>query len=276
MAELDDVLIVLQRQMRRHRKTAEVPQLPWMSQQVMSLEKRGVEKRGVPPSSSNSQKILAMSSIRKWLIWLDGVLFRRNRHLRRDLLESNLVLHETPPIDPLSEAVRTSPGLSPPSYRLRCFDGAFYRRAYGCYHLQRRGFFAYFMLFRAWYVLSPPSSLRMEIGTWMALRFSIWGIIGTAQRYAMVCVVRVFLEYMDKVALKFSRAPDPARGRGGYAPMGADGWVCRLLRAVHQTLSLGPCTVSVNGAANHNRWGVVERRLPAKTQGRTVDCSFTL
>ena len=56
--------------------------------------------------------------------------------------------------------------------------------------------------------------------------------------------------------------------------MGADGWVCRLLCAVHQTLSLGPCAVSVNGAAGHNRWGVVEKWLPAKTQGRTVDCSF--
>ena len=89
-------------------------------------------------------------------------------------------------------------------------------------------------------------------------------------------VVRVFLEYMDIVALKFAKAPGPARSRGG--------WQWRSLRplalpsfdAVHQTLSLGPCTVTVNGAAGHNRWGVVERRLPAKTQGRTVDCSFTL
>ena len=44
--------------------------------------------------------------------------------------------------------------------------------------------FAYFMLFLAWNVLSPPSSLGMEIGTWMALRF--W-YIGTVQWYAVVC-----------------------------------------------------------------------------------------
>ena len=87
-------------------------------------------------------------------------------------------------------------------------------------------------------------------------------------------VVRVFLKYMDIVALKFADAPGPARGRGG--------WQWRSLRplalpssyAVHQTMSLGPCTVTVNGAAGHNRWGVVERRLPVKTQGRIFDFTF--
>ena len=47
-----------------------------------------------------------------------------------------------------------------------------------------------------------------------------------------------------------------------------------MLYAVHQMLSLVPCTVTVRGAAGHNRWGVVERRLPARTQGRTADCTF--
>ena len=132
--------------------------------------------------------------------------------------------------------------------------------------------FAYFMLFRAWYVLSPPSSLGMEIGTWMALRF--W-YIGPCCGTQWFSVVRVFLEYMDIDALKYAGAPDPFGGRGCTPSWlhGADGGVCRLLCAVHQTFSLGPCTVSVNGAADHNRWEVVERRLPAKTQGRTVDCS---
>ena len=88
MAELDDVLIVLQSQMWRHRKTAEVPQLPRMSQLDDVFGEARCGKTWSSPSSSNSQKILAMSSVRKWLIWLDGVLFRRNRHLRRDLLES--------------------------------------------------------------------------------------------------------------------------------------------------------------------------------------------
>ena len=90
--------------------------------------------------------------------------------------------------------------------------------------------------------------------------------------------LRAFLEYMAKHSLNFGRAPDPSGDRGDMlliVPWG-DGGVCRLLCAVHKTLSLGPCTVSVNGVAGHIRWGVVERRLPAKTQGRTVDCSFTL
>ena len=34
------------------------------------------------------------------------------------------------------------------------------------------------------------------------------------------------------------------------------------------------CTVTVSGAAGHNRWGVVETPLPVKTQGRTADCIF--
>ena len=37
------------------------------------------------------------------------------------------------------------------------------------------------------------------------------------------------------------------------------------------SLSLHACTVTVIGAAGHNRWGVVERGLPAKTRGRTGD-----
>ena len=40
------------------------------------------------------------------------------------------------------------------------------------------------------------------------------------------------------------------------------------------SLSLHACTVVVMGAAGHNRWGVVEMGLPAKTQGRTGDCTF--
>ena len=56
--------------------------------------------------------------------------------------------------------------------------------------------------------------------------------------------------------------------------MGAYGWVCSLVYAVHQVLSLSPCTVMVLCAPGHNRWGVVERRLPVKTQGRTLDCPF--
>ena len=52
--------------------------------------------------------------------------------------------------------------------------------------------------------------------------------------------VHVFLEYLATDALKYSRAPDPARGRGDTPRWGlmADGGVCRLLYDVYQTLSL--------------------------------------
>ena len=48
----------------------------------------------------------------------------------------------------------------------------------------------------------------------------------------------------------------------------------RLLYAVHQMLSLWSLYRSVHGAPGHNRWGVAETPLPAKTQGRTLDCPF--
>ena len=50
--------------------------------------------------------------------------------------------------------------------------------------------------------------------------------------------------------------------------MGADGWLCSLLYDVQQALSLGPCIDAVHGAPGHNRWGVAETPLPAKSQGR--------
>ena len=56
--------------------------------------------------------------------------------------------------------------------------------------------------------------------------------------------------------------------------MGADGGVCGLLYDVQQTLSLGPCAATVQRAPSHNRWGVSETTLPAKTQGRTLDGPF--
>ena len=47
-----------------------------------------------------------------------------------------------------------------------------------------------------------------------------------------------------------------------------------LLYAVQQTLSFLPCTDTVSGVAGHNRGRVVERRLLARTQGRTANRTF--
>ena len=102
--------------------------------------------------------------------------------------------------------------------------------------------FAYFMLFRAWYVLSPPSSLGMEIGTWMAWRFWYYwyGASGT-QWYA---VVRVFLEYMDIDALKYARAPDPLWGSRGMAmAVAASARLALLLRSTSDAVPLVPVQI---------------------------------
>ena len=67
-------------------------------------------------------------------------------------------------------------------------------------------------------------------------------------------------------------APSSLRGAEGR-------WRCRRLLvafsgSLHQTLSLCPCAATVQRAPSHNRWGVSETTLPAKTQGRTLDCPF--
>ena len=70
-------------------------------------------------------------------------------------------------------------------------------------------------------------------------------------------------------------------GRVHDAPWTEEDGHCapRLLHlpfAVHKVLSLVPCTAAVHGAADHNRWGVAETLLPAKTQGRNMDRSFSV
>ena len=83
-----------------------------------------------------------------------------------------------------------------------------------------------------------------------------------------------FLKYVFKYAMNYVSAPG--------LPWEAEGrWQWRSLRslalpsfAVHQLLSLVPCAVTVHGTPGHNRWGVVETPLPAKSQGRNLDVFF--
>ena len=77
--------------------------------------------------------------------------------------------------------------------------------------------------------------------------------------------------------LMYLSARDPARVVEGVCPtwlLGADGLDCGLPYVVHQLLSLGPHTVTVSGAAGHNRGKVAETPLPARTQSMTADCTF--
>ena len=67
------------------------------------------------------------------------------------------------------------------------------------------------------------------------------------------------------------------------APPGTEGkWQMaglRLLRIFSRSMSNAvpsPCAVTVHGAPSHNRCRVVETPLPAKSQGRTMDCLFKL
>ena len=97
-----------------------------------------------------------------------------------------------------------------------------------------------------------------------------------------MAVVHVFLKYVLLLSLSLAKAPGLSGGRGEMAlavasfarPALFRGAVCAFA-AVHQTWSLGPCTVTVSGAASHNRGRVAETPLLAMTQSRTADCTLT-
>ena len=95
-----------------------------------------------------------------------------------------------------------------------------------------------------------------------------------------------FLEYLAELLLIFACAPGlrpEVEGDGNGDGLGA------RVRQVRSLLLLSPCkqyrfhsfsllwqsVLRSNGAAGHNRGGVVERRLPARTQGRTVGRALT-
>ena len=65
--------------------------------------------------------------------------------------------------------------------------------------------------------------------------------------------VWAFLEYMDMHAMMFGTTPGPSRDRGEMAMAGLRRSSASF-HALHQTVSLGPCTDAVHGAPGHNRW----------------------
>ena len=71
-----------------------------------------------------------------------------------------------------------------------------------------------------------------------------------------------------------SNGPWSLRGSRGMA-MARASLVCSSLAWLH-VFSSGPCTVRGPGAAGHNRWGVAETPLPAKTRGRTRAAVFNV
>ena len=94
----------------------------------------------------------------------------------------------------------------------------------------------------------------------------------------VVVWVHVFFEYMAKITLNFTKGPWPLRrsrgdGNGGRC---ARSPCLPFLRRTPDAVPwpLRPCTAAVHRAPGHNRWGVVETPLPAKTQERTLDCIF--
>ena len=121
--------------------------------------------------------------------------------------------------------------------------------------------------------------LALTVVAWLPFFFAVYSdydVLGSVscsfgQRTSIILYAVVRASGFPRVhghrPLEVCKRPWSLRGSRGYAPHGTMGlmdWFCRLLCAVHQTLSLGPCTVSVNGAAGHNRWGVMEFRIPEK------------
>ena len=100
------------------------------------------------------------------------------------------------------------------------------------------------------------------------LRFGL----GYFHCYSGFFCLLVLTEFAFTDTWYFAMAPSSLRGAEGR-------WRCRRLLvsfsgSLHQTLSLCPCAATVQRAPSHNRWGVSETTLPAKTQGRTLDCPF--
>ena len=111
--------------------------------------------------------------------------------------------------------------------------------------------------------IPSPSGLGVELDGiiylwWYSLL--VYGLIGTGTRFRRVRVLAL---------LEVCIRPWSLQGSRGCAPMGADGWVCSLLHAAHQILSLLPCTVTANEAAGHNRGGGGDA-TSRQAQGRTV------
>ena len=91
------------------------------------------------------------------------------------------------------------------------------------------------------YVVTDAGLASHRVRLWQGGPASILTSLSGTLWYAVVrsSRVRAFLEYMAKHSLNFREEP--------LIPLGieGDGWVCRLLYAVYQMLSLGPSTVTV-------------------------------
>ena len=74
---------------------------------------------------------------------------------------------------------------------------------------------------------------------------------------------------------EFRKAPGLSGGRGEMDNGGR--FVrssCPPVMTYVRHFPFAPCAATVQRAPGHNRWGVSETTLPAKTQGRTLDCPF--
>ena len=123
-----------------------------------------------------------------------------------------------------------------------------------------------------WKNLHVQSGLSVEV--YVSFNFSLVSAFGfhCGDPCPTLLCLHVFTEFAFIDTWNFAKAPSSLRGAEGR-------WRClRLLVAsfvsIHQTLSLGSCAATVQRAPGHNRWGVSETTLPAKTQGRTLDCPF--
>ena len=131
-----------------------------------------------------------------------------------------------------------------------------------------------------------PLGSGVLAASWLLSEARHMASLGIAVKRRMTLRVHVFLDFAYCLILNFGSAPDPFGGRGRWPWLRLlvvhvpSCWTAQSKRTyvVHQTLSLCvPVQVCiVEGAPSHNRWGVAETPLPAKSQGRTGDYTFNV
>ena len=176
-----------------------------------------------------------------------------------------VVAHSSPPAGAIAHS---RPHLRPRASFLSFSSFVSPLRPLGLWFLLPRGYFGGFRVSALVYLVRRMGSVGIALIRRVSLR------------------VHVFLDFACCLVLKFGSAPDPFGGRGGWPWLRLlvvhvpSCWTAQSKRtyAVHQTLSLCvPVQVCiVEGAPGHNRWGVAETPLPAKSQGRTGDYTFNV
>ena len=125
----------------------------------------------------------------------------------------------------------------------------------------------------------PRHHVRGQGVFWSLLLTVLWYALPSGYAVWVLALRPSMLAFFPKCVvmqpLNFISAPGSHRGAEGRNGDGCAPSLYRLF-VLHQTLSFCvPVQLRiVEGAPGHNRRGVAETPLPAKSQGRTGDCTF--